>query len=60
MLSESALADPANKDFTPNALLLGSGFSIIKESQAVNIGNKAENVGAILPNSATNRIRDIY
>lgn len=59
MLPASALADPANKDFTPNALLLGSGFSLLKESP-VNLGNKAENVGSILPNSATQRIRDLH
>ena len=59
MLPASALADPANKDFTPNSLLLGSGFSLLKEGP-VNLGNKSENVGSIIPNSATQRIRDLY
>jgi len=58
-LSQSGLTDPANKDFTPNSLLLGTGFSTIKEGPS-GVGNESENVGPILPNSATQRIRDLY
>ena len=46
-LSESGLVDPANKDFTPKDLLLGSGFSTLAKGTS-GYGNNYQNVGAVV------------
>lgn len=59
-LAESALIDPANKDFRPKSTLVGAGF----DSMALNYpnvgGGVQPNVGAVEGNVIPQRMRDLY